>query len=57
MSLVYIGMGLTGLFMALSASGVLRVIRQRIRRDPFGQRTGPKVNTIIQVQKENENEP
>jgi len=56
MSLVYIGMGLTGLFMALSASGVLRVIRQKLHRDPFGQRTGPKVNTIIQVQKENENE-
>ena len=56
MSLVYIGMGLTGLFMALSASGVFRVLRQRIRRDPFGQRTGPKVNTIIEVRKENENE-
>lgn len=56
MSLVFIGMGLTGLFMALSASGVLRVIRQKLRKDTFGQRTGPRVNTSICVRKENGNE-
>jgi hypothetical protein len=56
MTLVYIGLSFTGALMAISASGVFAAIKRKVRRDPFGQRTGPKVNTIIQVRKENQNE-
>jgi hypothetical protein len=56
MTLVYIGLSFTGALMAISASGVFAAIKRKVRRNPFGQRTGPKVNTIIQVRKENQNE-
>lgn len=57
MSLVLVGVVVTGICMAVSASQIMPQLRQYFRKSPFGKRTGPKVVTKIQVQKENQNEP
>jgi hypothetical protein len=56
MNLVYFGLAFTGLLMAVTASGVISVLRQKFRKNPFGKRIGPKVKTTIQMHKENQNE-
>lgn len=57
MQLVYIGLGVIGLLMSISAAGIFSYLRQKLRKNPFGDRTGPKVHTIIHVRKESDNEP
>ena len=57
MILVYIGLGVTGLIAAVYASQMIPTMRRYFKESPYGKRTGRRVVTHIQVQKENENEP
>lgn len=57
MILVFIGIGVTGLIMAVYASQMMPQLRRYLKSSPYGKRTGPRVVTKIQVHKENQNEP
>ena len=57
MNLVYIGLAITGLIMAVYASQAIPTIIRYLRKPIYGRRTGPKAVVYIQVHKEeNQNE-
>jgi hypothetical protein len=50
MTLVYIGLGTTGLFAAIAAAQVIPTVKRWYRNDPYASRTERRVKTTI-VQK------
>lgn len=57
MILVYIGVGMTGLIMAIHASQMIPTLLRYRRKPAYGNRTSPRVVTKIQVSKEKQYEP
>lgn len=53
MTLVYIGMGASGILAAMTVAEVVPTIKRWAKGDPYANRTGRRVKTII-VQKKGE---